>query len=672
MKSPAPTALLALVLLLATPFGAAAQAGSSASEGGSATTAETAVATTAEAVLPVPVAAPVTPAAPAVPPPAPLPGSAWATLSVGTGEAALASGTGEAQLSAGTAETLLPPPGTATLPAPEDLYSRSSDEVAYALNWHIAHPGDAAVAFYAKLVELHPDRAEMHGRLAMALLQCTRYEESLASGAKALELDPKEPWALTAVAMIHQERCEDDQAAAALKTLLSGDIDPVWRELCLVTREFLNARLASSLSALGRHDEAEAAILESLKTRTVSDDLNFGVKMVERFRLAAGEPDKAKRLYEEILAAEPKDFNALVQLSALHVHTGEPDRAFPLLARAIELNEDFLKPHFHLFRAHFRKGNMKEARKALERCAKIEYAPQKRLELETGLVCLIPSPSELLMITHLALGNWEKFVEIERMHLTQESQPSITPFVVEDFFTDVEGHAEYSLEEAMRFHHRSNEKEKVEHPWLAELEKLLVPAGKEARRVFDKAAGHLVGAEYALALEQADLGLSAEAGNLGLLVQRCVALRGLGRPEELWATAGTIRAVPSDWQAAPLPALARAFAVLAALEAYTVKRVTVGGTRKFLRALPTRGLPEPQVEELGLAYEELERALAAYYEGSDSVMERAFTSLLMTNLQANLADIPEAARWYANCYKRDKDFKIIRWIFVRFGRYFGI
>lgn len=599
------------------------------------------------------------------------PGTGAVLFSEGSVEARI-QGTGEAHLYAGTREAQLPPPGADAIAKPEDLMTRTTNEIAYALNWNIAHPGEAAIAYFAKLAELYPDRAQMHGRLAMAYLQTARYDEALASGARALELDPKEPWALLTVAMIRQERCEDELAVDALKTLLAGDIDPIYRELCLVTREFLNARLASSLSALGRHEEAEAAILESLKTRTVSDDLNFGAKMVERFRLVAGEPEKAKKIYEDNLALDPKDFNALVQLAALHVHLGEPDRAFPLLSRALEVSGDYIKPYFHLFRAHFRKGDLKEAKKALERCAQIEYAPQKRLELETGLVCLLPSPSELLMITHLALGNWDKFVEIERMHFTQESTPNITPFVVEDFFTDVEGRAEYSLEEAMRFHLRTHEKEKIENPWLPEFEKVLLPARKGARSAFDKAAAHLVKEEYGKALEQADLGLKEEAGNPGLLVQKAIAARGLNRTEEVWATAGALRAIPVDRVNAPLAALARDFSVLAALEPYTVKRVRVAGERKFLRALATRGLPEAQIAEIGSVYEEIEAAQLAFFEASDSVTERAFASLLLTNVYANLASMPDAGRWYGFCYKRDKDFKIIRWIFARFGRYFGI
>jgi hypothetical protein len=111
---------------------------------------------------------------------------------------------------------------------------------------------------------------------------------------------------------------------------------------------------------------------------------------------------------------------------------------------------------------------------------------------------------------------------------------------------------------------------------------------------------------------------------------------------------------------------------VAALEPYAVNRVSAAGEKKFLRTISTRGLDEARVAALGALYEEVEAATLAAFDASDSVTERAFASLLLTNVYANLAHVAEAGRWYGNCYKRDTDFKIIRWLFPKFGRYYGL
>lgn len=71
--------------------------------------------------------------------------------------------------------------------------------------------------------------------------------------------------------------------------------------------------------------------------------------------------DNQIRKYEQILQAEPNNFNALFELANLHIDMGQRDRAIPLMEKLVQMEPERLDLHLNLAQLYKSLGQIQKA-----------------------------------------------------------------------------------------------------------------------------------------------------------------------------------------------------------------------------------------------------------------------------------------------------------------------
>jgi adenylate cyclase len=116
---------------------------------------------------------------------------------------------------------------------------------------------EKAIAAGERAIELNPNSADAHARLAMTLTRAGRHEEAIALLERAIRLNPYPPnWYLSNLGNAYRNAGKYEEAVISYKKVLKRNPDFL----------FAHAGLASVYSLLGREDEAQAEAEEILKT----------------------------------------------------------------------------------------------------------------------------------------------------------------------------------------------------------------------------------------------------------------------------------------------------------------------------------------------------------------------------------------------------------------------
>ena len=177
----------------------------------------------------------------------------------------------------------------------------------------IAGALDAACAAYETALALHPDHAEAHYNLGLALHHLGKLDQAIDCYRSAVVHDSRHALALNNIAMICKQ--------------------------------------------MGRLEEAEAASLGSLEIEPSSSMFlsNLGAVLTDR-----GEPDRAAEAFEKALAIDPENAQALASFGEVLRRQGKTDEAVAAGRRAVAMQSDLVLGQYNLALALFDNGEIED------------------------------------------------------------------------------------------------------------------------------------------------------------------------------------------------------------------------------------------------------------------------------------------------------------------------
>jgi uncharacterized protein (TIGR02466 family) len=182
-----------------------------------------------------------------------------------------------------------------------------------------------AVEILAPLEKMAPERAEIRVNLANALLGAARVEEAVAHYRKAIERDPLNYRAHSAINEILWELGRKDEVGQSFVTA----------ERFLPNNPDIMEMAAETFLSLGRLAESEAQLLraEKLRPNTIGQ-----FRLWTALRLAQGRPDLAVQLAAGGLRIEPDSEDLLGKLTEAFLQLDLPDRALTVARRMEEID----------------------------------------------------------------------------------------------------------------------------------------------------------------------------------------------------------------------------------------------------------------------------------------------------------------------------------------------
>jgi tetratricopeptide (TPR) repeat protein len=223
----------------------------------------------------------------------------------------------------------------------------------YHLGRLLAKRGDLeqAARHLETALRLDPASQPARLRLAEARLRQGDLVRAEAAYAESMATAPDASWGRVGLAKVRRRQGNVDEARRLLEEALQRE--PEDREGCYL--------LAMIYGELGRDDEARA-LEERFRTKATDqwpDDplldrvhaeaVGFQVALRRaNDLLLAGRLDEAEPLYEDVLAARPDDFAALINLGNLKMRKRDAQRAIELFERALAQRPEDPHPHLGL------------------------------------------------------------------------------------------------------------------------------------------------------------------------------------------------------------------------------------------------------------------------------------------------------------------------------------
>jgi tetratricopeptide (TPR) repeat protein len=186
---------------------------------------------------------------------------------------------------------------------------------------------DEALVQFNRLVELAPESPVARLQRSRVYAAQKQWDKALADVNEALRLEPKLPAALLVRAGIHQEQGHRDLALADLEQIIQQR--PSAADALL-----LHAQLAAG-GGLWTKAIADFARLREL----APESLEIGIQLA-RFHTAAKQPRKAIALYDELLAKDPKNWQALRGRADAYLNVGRHAEAIADYETAMTLKPD--------------------------------------------------------------------------------------------------------------------------------------------------------------------------------------------------------------------------------------------------------------------------------------------------------------------------------------------
>ncbi len=260
-------------------------------------------------------------------------------------------------------------------------------------NYWLGGALDEATDLYIDIAESMPNSVEVYRRIALGMINESRYDEAVEYGARAINADPfdAEAWAIYAWALDWDKRATE----ALAKALHALELDPNSRRA--------NAYLAEVYSSLGQAERAELLLadlldaepnsaegirargllkwnrndftgaLEDFKTAYgLADNMGFIAIDIAIIEKDLGNYETAQEFLQQVIDADPYNPHALFRLGEIAVSfEGNPAQAMRYLQDCVDLNPSYLYCHFMLGRAQERLGSIEDAAASFERAIEL-------------------------------------------------------------------------------------------------------------------------------------------------------------------------------------------------------------------------------------------------------------------------------------------------------------
>ena len=271
---------------------------------------------------------------------------------------------------------------TMAVPAPTPTVDPRNSLVE-ANNYWLGGALDEATDLYINIAGSMPNSVEVYRRIALGLINNSRYGEAVDYGERAVNADPydAEAWAIYAWALDWDKRA--DQALA--KARYAQELDPANSRAI--------AYLAEVYSSLGQAERADllledllddqpdsaegirargllkwnrndfAGALEDFKRAySLAQNMSYIAVDIAIIEKDLGNYESAQEFLQQVIDADPYNPHALFRLGEIAVSfEGNPAQAMRYLQDCIDLNPRYLYCHFMLGRAQERLGAIDDA-----------------------------------------------------------------------------------------------------------------------------------------------------------------------------------------------------------------------------------------------------------------------------------------------------------------------
>ncbi len=284
-----------------------------------------------------------------------------------------------------TAATMAVPEPTPTLDP--------SNSLVEANNYWLGGALDEATDLYINIADSMPNSVEVYRRIALGLINESRYGEAVEYGERAVNADPfdAEAWAIYAWALDWDRRA----AEALAKARYAQELDPANSRAI--------AYLAEVYSSLGQAERADLLLEDLLEDQPDSAEgirargllkwnRNDFAGALEDFKRAyglaqnmsyiavdiaiiekdLGNYETAQEFLQQVVDADPYNPHALFRLGEIAIRfEGNPAQAMRYLQDCIDLNPRYLYCHFMLGRAQEKLGSIEDAAASFERAIEL-------------------------------------------------------------------------------------------------------------------------------------------------------------------------------------------------------------------------------------------------------------------------------------------------------------
>lgn len=558
-----------------------------------------------------------------------------------------------------------------------NIYTEQSTD--YTIPSRLANPTGKDLEFFRQLAAESPKDARKQGYLALALHLAHRYPESFAAADAALKIDPDEPFAHMARAFNHYSRSELTPAIEAFEKLLS--LDPATYAEIYFHPDIVKIVLASHYQKAGRDGDAARMMQEIIDHADTLDPATL--KQLERYYITVGKLDEARKLWEDRLAADPENLNALINLAAFLINSRsrrDLPRALELLERTGEEAKRYMVIPYYRFLAHYWGGEIEKSKQDLRDILAIDIIEAAKREFYDGPVITgarvftIPTSFQCMFTAMGCLGDWSWLTNLGRgnyqetlVYYTSYLQNSGSPFKV-DLFPYADDIQLFEADSGINYYLRHADHPDVTNMKLPTLEgmmaKLLEPgnatvAAKTASAFAFRAMGRT--AEVETALEEAH---AANPAQLGIAVLLKIQYENGGKYEKIWDLLLRIEKERIDARKDLTGGLAYLFASTVVLDPFWLYWQWDGKERVFERNLRTRDFDEARMKAVRRIFDANYADLVHINEQSDSETAKLLSCLLLTYY--NWCHVPDLYKYGLEYLALDPEARLGHYLFAKF------
>jgi adenylate cyclase len=186
----------------------------------------------------------------------------------------------------------------------------------------------AAEREYRKVIDLNPNLAAAHSRLAILICQLGRVDEALKEVMRAVELDPVSPKAYADAGMVFLYARQYQKALSLLNE--ARDLDPNTWGL---------HNLGLTLVQMGRVEEG-IKLIESHNSKSPETQMELAYAYAK-----IGKQDDARQILGELIQGSKQSPGWSAAVAGVYASLGEKDPALDWLEKAYEAHSGFLKGH---------------------------------------------------------------------------------------------------------------------------------------------------------------------------------------------------------------------------------------------------------------------------------------------------------------------------------------